>query len=79
LVGTRENTIHLKFFKTGAAVTVRVRHVTLAVIGACAQEREFVATFRALSVAARYAAPTNQTPLPPILKPLSRTVAHRRR
>lgn len=47
------NTIRLKLLKIGAVVTVSVRRVKLAMSEACANQREFIAAFHALSVAAR--------------------------
>jgi hypothetical protein len=58
LVGTAlaracANTIRLKLLKIGAVVTVSVRRVKLAMSEACANRREFIAAFHALSAAAR--------------------------
>jgi len=47
------NTIRLKLLKIGAVVTVSVRRVKLAMSTACPQQREFIAAFHALGVAAR--------------------------
>jgi hypothetical protein len=47
------NTIRLKLLKIGAVVTVSVRRVKLAMSEACANQREFIAAFHALSAAAR--------------------------
>jgi Transposase DDE domain group 1 len=47
------NTIRLKLLKIGALVTVSVRRVKLAMSEACANQREFIAAFHALSAAAR--------------------------
>ena len=58
LVGTAlaracANTIRLKLLKIGAVVTVSVRRVRLAMSEASPNQREFIAAFHALSVAAR--------------------------
>jgi hypothetical protein len=58
LVGTAlaracTNTIRLKLLKIGAVVTVSVRRVRLAMSEACANQREYIAAFHALSAAAR--------------------------
>src|SRR5271167_1536778 len=58
LVGTAlaracANTIRLRLLKIGAVVTVSVRRVKLAMSEACANQREFIAAFHALSAAAR--------------------------
>lgn len=47
------NTIRLRLLKIGAVVTVSVRRVKLAMSEACANQREFIAAFHALSAAAR--------------------------
>jgi hypothetical protein len=47
------NTIRLRLLKIGAAVTVSVRRVRLAMSSACPNQREFLAAFHALSGAAR--------------------------
>lgn len=47
------NTIRLRLLKIGAAVTVSVRRVKLAMSQACPNQREFIAAFHALSAAAR--------------------------
>jgi len=47
------NTIRLKLLKIGAVVTVSGRRVKLAMSEACANQREFIAAFHALSAAAR--------------------------
>lgn len=47
------NTIRLRLLKIGAVVTVSVRRVKLAMNEACANQREFIAAFHALSAAAR--------------------------
>jgi hypothetical protein len=47
------NTIRLKLLKIGAVVTVSVRRVKLAMSEACANQREFIAAFHALTAAAR--------------------------
>jgi Transposase DDE domain group 1 len=47
------STIRLKLLKIGAVVTVSVRRVKLAMSEACANQREFIAAFHALSAAAR--------------------------
>jgi Transposase DDE domain group 1 len=47
------NTIRLRLLKIGAVVTLSVRRVKLAMSQACANQREFIAAFHALSAAAR--------------------------
>ncbi len=47
------STIRLRLLKIGAVVTVSVRRVKLAMSEACANQREFIAAFHALSAAAR--------------------------
>jgi hypothetical protein len=47
------NTIRLRLLKIGAVVSVSVRRVKLAMSEACANQREFIAAFHALSAAAR--------------------------
>lgn len=47
------HTIRLRLLKIGAVVTVSVRRVKLAMSSACPQQREFIAAFHALGVAAR--------------------------
>ena len=52
LVRACANTIRLKLLKIGAVVMVSVRRVKLAMSEACANQREFIAAFHALSAAA---------------------------
>lgn len=47
------NTIRLRLLKIGAVVTISVRRVKLAMSSACPSQREFIAAFHALHVAAR--------------------------
>jgi hypothetical protein len=54
------NTIRLRLLKFGAAVTVSVRSVKLALSEVRPHQREFIAAFHALGAAARQAALTNQ-------------------
>lgn len=59
-------TIRVRLLNLGAAATVSVRRVGLAMSSACPDQREFIAAFGALHVVARQAAPATQTLSPAI-------------
>lgn len=53
--------IRLRLLKVGGVITVSVRRIKVALSSAYVRRVEFLAAFKSLRAAARYAAPANQS------------------